>query len=168
LIGYPLDVGIRQVRWRALIGLALLGFALRLFMAALIPVHLYDHESYQLVADITARGGNVYAETMRYNYSPLWLWFLSALDQFPGDLMTSVHLVVATADVMLGVLIGLVAATFAKPAPLFAALYLLNPAAILLSGLYAQFEALALVPLLVAVLLVSRQRLAAAHRGSLH
>ena len=48
-----------------------LGVALRLWMATL--GHNWDLASYQTVAQIVDAGGNVYAETERYNYGPLWL-----------------------------------------------------------------------------------------------
>ena len=59
----------------------LLGVALRM----LLPDrgYNYDFESYRLVADVLSAGGNVYRETSRYNYAPLWSSILQGLDAIP-------------------------------------------------------------------------------------
>ena len=44
----------------------------------------YDIESWKIAADIMAHGGNVYAETGRYNYGPIWFHILHLLDAIPG------------------------------------------------------------------------------------
>src|SRR5690242_21187014 len=38
--------------------------------------HNFDLNSYNIVASITDRGGNVYVETHRYNYGPIWFELL--------------------------------------------------------------------------------------------
>lgn len=43
-----------------------LGIMARFFVMQL--GHNYDFESYMIVGDIVSKGGNVYAETYRYNY----------------------------------------------------------------------------------------------------
>src|SRR5262249_20117774 len=61
----------------------LAGLGLRLWLAA---GHYgnYDQTSFQAVSGIVARGGNVYAETSRYNYSPVWAHILALLAAFAG------------------------------------------------------------------------------------
>src|SRR5438067_1863227 len=39
----------------------------------------FDAVSYRIVGDIVTSGGNVYAETQRYNYGPVWFLILGAL-----------------------------------------------------------------------------------------
>ena len=49
----------------------LAALAARLALLRTFPGN-YDTESYGIVAGIARRGGDVYRETLRYNYSPLW------------------------------------------------------------------------------------------------
>lgn len=73
------------VRARLPILLALvivIGVALRLALPLL--GHNFDVESYRIVADIMGDGGNVYAETSRYNYWPIWFLIVHWLDMLPG------------------------------------------------------------------------------------
>src|SRR5262245_54515821 len=55
-----------------------IGMGLRLYLAYTHAGN-YDQQSYEIVAAIARRGGNVYAETSRYNYSPVWLYVLLLL-----------------------------------------------------------------------------------------
>ena len=43
----------------------------------------FDIASYRIVADIMANDGNVYQETQRYNYGPVWFYILSFIDTLP-------------------------------------------------------------------------------------
>ncbi|CAM8376021.1 hypothetical protein MCEMHM7_00896 [Candidatus Methylopumilus planktonicus] len=60
---------------------AAFGLGIRLFCAS--RGYNWDVDSYRVVADIVARGGNVYQETGRYNYGPIWFYILHWLDQIP-------------------------------------------------------------------------------------
>ena len=40
----------------------------------------YDWDSWKITADLMARGQEVYNGTFRYNYAPVWMWLLHALD----------------------------------------------------------------------------------------
>ena len=66
-----------QNRWVFLVIIAL-GLDLR--MGAAVLGHNFDIESWYIVADIMRHGGNVYAETGRYNYGPVWFFILHVLD----------------------------------------------------------------------------------------
>src|SRR5258708_36698521 len=57
--------------------LLLSGIALRVYIATF--GHNSDLESYEIVADLVARGKSVYANTTRYNYGPIWFCFLWGL-----------------------------------------------------------------------------------------
>ena len=48
--------------------------AISVFMKLLVSLRgwNFDYESYCIVSDIVVSGGNVYAETSRYNYGPVW------------------------------------------------------------------------------------------------
>ncbi len=63
----------------AMILVVVSGTAVRLYLAYEFYGN-YDTTSYEIVAAIVKRGGNVYAETSRYNYSPLWSLMLGALN----------------------------------------------------------------------------------------
>ncbi len=141
---------------RRAIGLVLLamgiGVGLRLYLAACYYGN-YDQQSFEIVAGIVRRGGNVYAETHRYNYSPLWSYCLLALSHISEWSSLEFHFVVrafaTVVDLADAALIALLAGRVAsrKMSTAFA-FYLLNPVAILLTGFHGQFENLALLPLL--------------------
>jgi hypothetical protein len=48
-----------------------IGVGLRIWVSTL--GYNFDFESYAVVASIIDSGGNVYAETHRYNYGPVWM-----------------------------------------------------------------------------------------------
>src|SRR4028119_254037 len=56
---------------------------LRLFFA-ITGAH-FDYYSYQLVADFSLQGKNFYVETGRYNYAPLWGWWITVLRWLLGS-----------------------------------------------------------------------------------
>lgn len=149
-------------RTRTLIGLALVvGLGARFYLI-LHFVGNFDEQSYDLVAGIMLRGGNVYAETWRYNYSPVWAYCLLAFAHIARALHLYFHFVVrgflSGVDVADATLIGYIASRVrpGKGAVAFAA-YLLNPVTILLVGYHGQFENFAMLPLLGAVALLIRR-----------
>lgn len=138
--------------------LTLAALAARLYLAAAFFGN-FDQESYEIVARIVRSGGNVYAETPRYNYSPLWSFVLAGMDAVAQALRVEMHTVVRTTltlvDLVLAALIAAVAARAGgAPATAFAR-YFANPVAILIVGYHGQFEDLAAVPLLAAMLVAS-------------
>lgn len=150
----------RDSRWAAwAIGATALvvGVGLRLYLAIALYGN-YDQNSYEIVANIMLRGGNVYAETLRYNYSPLWAYVLLGLAQITLWLQVDFHIIVrgflTFVDVADATLIGVIAARTGRTSgPLAFSAYLLNPVTILLVGYHGQFENLALLPLLFALFL---------------
>jgi hypothetical protein len=153
------------VRYRIsiwVITVAIFGLLLRLILCWITPGN-FDMESYQIVIAILRRGGIVYAETNRYNYSPTWSYILLALDWFG----TIVHLpfsfvergFISLVDIPVAVMIGMIAnqyraGTFLKGF----AIYFLNPISILLAGVHGQFDNLATLPLLLALYLIRRPK----------
>jgi hypothetical protein len=129
------------MRRRRAVVVVLLALALRLILAFTTQGN-YDMRSYEVVKGIAARGGNVYAETHRYNYSPVWFGVLNAL---PDPIHVSARVLVSVADVANGIIIGAIAGAKART------FYLFNPLSILLVGYGGQFEALAVTPLLLAL-----------------
>jgi hypothetical protein len=136
-------------------GAVVVGVGLRLFLAAGLPGN-YDQASYELVVDIMRRGGNPYAETFRYNYSPFWAYCLLALSKVANRSHVELHLVVrgflTTVDLLNAVLVGLIAhQVYGRPVWQRFSLYLVNPVAILIVGFHGQFETLAALPVLTAM-----------------
>jgi hypothetical protein len=118
----------------------------------------YDIESYRIVADIMARGGNVYAETTRYNYGPIWAWLLHLLDQIPfagndplWSLRWKVTAFLTAVDVGTAILLLRWYGTGS------AAFLLLNPISIIITGYHGQFDSLAIIAGLAAVRLGSSE-----------
>ncbi len=109
--------------------------------------HNYDLDSYMIVADIVQRGGNVYAETERYNYGPIWFSLIGGFDSlarmlgFEGSAAFRVVLVSFLTLVDLGIAYVL----WVKRGGLVAAAFFLNPVSILITGYHNQFENLALL-----------------------
>jgi len=122
----------------------------------------YDQLSYEIVADIMKRGGNIYAETYRYNYSPVWAHVLSFLYQITSLSHLQFHFVIRSfltlVDILIGLFVGLICARLGfTDARIGFSMYLLNPVSILLIGFHGQFENLAMLPLLIATYIYSRQ-----------
>jgi hypothetical protein len=135
----------------------LIGVGLRLYLAASFEGN-FDQASYEIVAGIVRRGGNVYAETSRYNYSPIWATAVGGLDLLAQYVGQPLHTVVRSAltfvDVLNAILIGRIGyADAGRSISRGFATYMLNPVAILIVGYHGQFETLAALPLLIAVAL---------------
>jgi hypothetical protein len=133
----------------------LVGVGLRLFLAVAFEGN-FDQVSFETVAGIVRRGGNVYAETTRYNYTPVWAMLLAGFDVFAQTVGLPLHVVVRSAltvvDVVNAILIGRIGLAYAGTSVSRGfATYLLNPVAILVVGYHGQFETLAAMPLLLAV-----------------
>jgi uncharacterized protein Usg len=127
-------------RW-VLLFVVLAGLAAR--MAAASLGYNFDMQSWIVVADVTSHGGNVYAETGRYNYGPVWFLVIHALDLLSGHRPEVLHYWVAAVLTMvdLGIFLFLLRRAGRLPAVLF----FLNPISILITGYGCQFENLAIL-----------------------
>jgi hypothetical protein len=152
-------------------GKSLQDFTIWLLLALIVGVYLrmvaasmgfnFDVESYRIVADIVMSGGNVYAETTRYNYGPIWFHLLNGLDAIPWDdpdpfwsLRWKVMIFLTVVDTLLALLL---LRWFGWRAAL---LFWLNPIAILITGYHSQFDNVAvLLGLLGAGLLQSNWKM---------
>ena len=127
------------------------GIALRFFFASL--GHNYDLESYKLVAAIVSRGGNVYAETARYNYGPIWSWILGALAFLANVLQDNPAVFRYGLTVILtGVDLGIFSILYKKFNLKAAACYFLNPVSFIVTGYYSQFDNFAILIGILAIL----------------
>ena len=105
------------------------------------------------MASIVREGGNVYAETIRYNYSPVWFHVLHALDSLPllaadrfDGLRWKVVMLLTITDV--GIFVFLLRQYSLRVASLF----FLNPISIIITGYHNQFDNLAVLTALWSVL----------------
>ncbi len=128
-----------------------IGSLLRLWFA-LTTQGNFDQRSYEIVAEIVAQGGNVYAETSRYNYSPIWFMLLHSLNYLtPLPLYIEVRVFLTLVDITtVMVLWGIARQKQLAVLPVIACFYL-NPLTILITGYHGQFENLALLALLVGI-----------------
>ena len=133
------------------------GLAVRLFLPFL--GHNYDFESFWIVGEITAQFKNVYVETARYNYGPIWFGILFLFRQLaallPGsDLNTfrwCIVLLLCVTDVSIFLMLQ-------KKFGLWAAgLFFLNPVSMIITGYHNQFDNIAIALGLAAGLLLEKQ-----------
>jgi len=118
----------------------------------------FDMDSYEIVVGIARKGGNVYAETKRYNYSPVWFMVLMALKRIQiamPDLPFHfvVRLFLCCIDLLtLGVLLFIANIRKLPPART-AILFYLSPVSFLVTGYHGQFENFAILMVLTGILL---------------
>jgi len=136
--------------WIWLAAILVLGMAARFGIALL--GHNYDFESYRVVADLLAQGKNVYASTTRYNYGPVWFNVIHLLD------LLSARDPVIFRWLLVGLLsavdVGIALILWRRFGKIAAALFLLNPVSIIISGYTNQFDNLAILIGLCAVVLI--------------
>lgn len=132
----------------------MVALALRLLVAVFAPPNP-DVLNYGGVVGVIEAGGNIYREFDWYPYSPFWSSVLTALDHLRGDvpLMIAVRVFLSIIDMVNVLLIYHIAA----PERRFhaAAFYAFNPVSVLVTSVRGQFEALVLIPTLLAVLMVA-------------
>ena len=139
-----------------------LGVGMRLYLAYAYHGN-FDQYSYEVVTNYMADGKNIYF-TERYNYAPLWAYILFLLRGLSEWARLEFHFVVRSfltlVDIANGVLVGLIAVQVGRARSVKSglAVYLVNPVSFLLIGYHGQFENLAMLPLLLAVYLHTRQQ----------
>jgi hypothetical protein len=122
-------------------GVVVLGLAARFFLVTF--GHNYDLDSWTVAANIVREGGNVYAETTRYNYAPVWFNILYLLNQLAGQDQNILHYLI-TAFLSL-VDVGIFCILWRTFGKLAASLFFLNPISIIITGFHCQFDNLALL-----------------------
>ncbi len=155
--GSPPDrwLGARRLALAWLVLAAVLGVVARVTAPA--QGHNYDVESYWIVSGIVDEGGNVYAETHRYKYAPAWFAVLGALrqvaDLFPDPFLALRYLVAGLLTLVDVAIAAMLAARFGR---LTAAIFLLHPVSILITGYHSQFDSAGIAVGLAGMLLVER------------
>jgi hypothetical protein len=128
----------------------IVGIAARLLAAT--RGHNYDMDSSLIVADIMNHGGNVYASTPRYNYGPVWFNILHVLDLLARHNQTVFRYLVPGFLSLVDV--GIFFILWRKFGKLAASFFFLNPVTVIITGYHSQFDNLALLLGLLAVLLM--------------
>jgi hypothetical protein len=132
------------------LGMIAAGIAARLLVATL--GHDFDFDSWQIVANLAGHGDNVYAGTDRYNFAPGWFNILHALDLLSGHNSTVFRYLVAG---FLGLGdVGIFIILWRCYGKLAACFFLLNPISIIVSGYQNNFDNLAILLGMVAVMLM--------------
>ncbi|MCX8008475.1 MAG: DUF2079 domain-containing protein [Patescibacteria group bacterium] len=121
-----------------------IGIALRIIVSGI--GYTFDMESYYIVAKIIESGGNVYAETSRYNYGPIWFLVLSAIykiSRFFSEEFIAFRFIVT---VFLTIIDAFMFFILSKRYSLLAGLlFFLSPISIIITGYYSQFDNFALL-----------------------
>jgi 4-amino-4-deoxy-L-arabinose transferase-like glycosyltransferase len=145
-----------------LLGISLL---LHAWLIASSPGAFFDMVSYRIQAATVFDHQNVYAVTERYPYPPVWIWIvaglrgLATLIQVPFDAL--VRAPATLGDLGIGVVLygyarDRIGAGWRALTP--SALYLLNPAVLLISAAHGQFDSLVILFVLLAFYLRGRQQ----------
>jgi hypothetical protein len=150
----------RNALIRAMILVVVSGTAIRLYLAYNFYGN-YDMQSYEIIAGIVSHGGNVYAETYRYNYSPLFSLMLGALNHLQLHFSSlPFHFVIRAFLTGIDLLTLAVLLALADPNPTSrirtAAFFYLNPVSILITGYHGQFENITILLLLTGVFAAQR------------
>lgn len=136
------------------------GTAIRLMLAA-APYGNFDMVSYEIVAGIVNKGGNVYAQTHRYNYSPIWFWVLFVLKQIQTKIPdVPFHFIVRSflcvVDLLTLAVLFLIAGVQKLPRLRTAVFFFLSPVSFLITGYHGQFENLAMLMVLFGIFIYLR------------
>ena len=123
----------------------------------------YDLESWRIVISLLRHGKDLYLETGRYNYSPLWAGILYGLDGLSGISRISLPLLLSllflVVDLATAALVRAIARRRGKSelqAFFMALLFFANPVSVIISSRLFTFDNLSIAFLLLA--LVSRSR----------
>jgi hypothetical protein len=119
----------------------------------------YDAESFAGAAAILRRGGDLYLETTRYNYSPLWAQILRVLAILAERVGCTFGTVLGVFLLAVDVLTARVLYALGgrgRRGRTAALLFFLNPVSIFASSFHLQFDNLAILFLLVALLAAER------------
>lgn len=109
--------------------------------------HNYDFESYCIVGDLAGHYRNVYAETTRYNYGPVFFCILGLLYRFSYFLSTDPELTYRILIVSLLTLtdLGITFYIANQNDTRCAVCFFLNPISVIITGYHNQFDNMAIL-----------------------
>lgn len=135
--------------------LILIGTILRLILVQ--RGYNFDIASYRIVADIALKGGNVYAETQRYNYGPIWFYILSFLDILPFPLLDPLLSLRWKISAFLSFIdIAIAVYLYRRYSIKIATFFFLNPVSIIITGYHSQFDNLAILLALLSLHMIEK------------
>lgn len=138
--------------------LAILATAFKVFLAGL--GHNFDVESWAIFADLIHDGKNIYAETYRNPYGPIWAYLCAGTSYvqahvFESDTIEGFHRLLAFQLSLVDIGIAFfIARRYSFAA---GALFLLNPVSLLVSGFHTQFGNLAVLLALICCGLLDKE-----------
>ena len=134
------------------------GTILRLLM----PLRGYnvDAESWRIVADIINQGGNIYAETWRYPYGPVWAQILHMLDMLPFGLnLSAIEALRWKAAYFLTLVdIGIFFLLFRVYGLMVSILFFLNPISIIITGYQIQLDNFAVLIGMISICIIQNKK----------
>lgn len=126
----------------------------------------FDFSSYKIVGDIIKDGGNVYAETKRYNYGPIWFTILGVFREIASifnnpDLVFRIFIVtlLTASDLAIAFILR------KKYGLLAFVLFFLNPISIIITGFHNQFDNFAILIGLLGLLLLPKNDVTKIEKG---
>jgi len=150
LIFFPIKIETKKDFLIFLIFIVILGTLLRLGLSFYYYGN-FDMQSYNLVSDLVLQDLNVYNETTRYNYSPVWFNILGPLKLFSNTYLFPFHFTIRAFltfidffSLLLLLAIGRLERLSYDGLIKVSILFYLNPVSYLLTGYHGQFENLAL------------------------
>lgn len=114
----------------------------------------YDLESFAGAAAILKRGGDIYLDTSRYNYAPVWAYVMAALDFLAARLGCSLGTALGAFLLAVDAATALVLHRLAgggRRGEVAALLFFANPVSVFASSFHLQFDNASILFLLVAV-----------------
>ena len=141
-----------------LLGLFSLGVIFRYMVMTL--GYNYDFESYCIVGEIASNFRNVYAETTRYNYAPIFLCIQGLLYRIslvkPDEHELIYRVLIVTVLTLTD--LGITAFIAYRYSYLKALLFFLNPVSIIITGYHNQFDNIAVLFALLSSLYFNEER----------
>lgn len=141
----------------SILGLLSLGIMLRYLVMSL--GYNYDFTSYCIVGEISGNLRNVYAETTRYNYGPIFLCIQGVFYRIsqikPDNWMLIYRVMIVTVLTMAD--LGIAAFIANRHSYFKALVFFLNPVSIIITGFHNQFDNIAVMLALISTLFFNNE-----------
>ncbi len=146
-----------DLRIIGLIGLIAVGIMIRYVVMAF--GNNFDFESYKIVGEIAGNFRNVYAETSRYNYAPIFLCIqgvLYRLSIYAGANQEWMYRILIVTVLTMADL-GITAFIANRYSYVKALLFFLNPVSIIITGYHNQFDNIAVLFALLSIIFFNEE-----------
>jgi hypothetical protein len=143
-MGFYVNKKQQSLHRNVLFVVVIIGIVLRFFVMR--RGYNFDFESYKIVGEIMSKEGNVYAETARYNYGPIWF---SILGVFHAIAALFSHSEIVFRALIVGLLTladaSIAYMLYKKYGLKSCVIFFLNPVSIIITGYHNQFDNLAIL-----------------------